>query len=76
MSPVEQTKSHPDTEPLGWDNFSKLAENITVPIFALGGMQPQHITTAWNHGAQGLAIQNYIWTALNPAKAVTECMKN
>jgi 8-oxo-dGTP diphosphatase len=76
LSPVEQTKSHPDTEPLGWDNFSKLAENITVPIFALGGMQPQHITTAWNHGAQGLAIQNYIWTALNPAKAVTECMKN
>ncbi len=76
LSPVEQTKSHPETEPLGWDKFSKLAENITVPIFALGGMQPQHIITAWNHGAQGIAIQNYIWSALNPEEAVTECMKN
>jgi len=76
LSPVEQTKSHPETKPLGWEKFLKLAENITVPVFALGGMQSQHITMAWSHGAQGIAIQNYIWSALNPAEVVTECMKN
>ena len=76
LSPVENTKSHPEAESLGWEKFSELAEDIKIPIFALGGMHPKHIKIAWRHGAQGVAIQSSIWSADNPASVIKECVEN
>lgn len=61
LSPVLPTRSHPDAEPLGWGRFAAWAELAAMPVYALGGMQPALIETAWRHGAQGVAGIRGLW---------------
>lgn len=60
LSPVKSTMSHPEAEPLGWQKFAELAENITVPIYALGGMSLSDLPIALSYGARGIAFQRSI----------------
>jgi len=55
LGPVAGTASHPQVEPLGFDGFAKLREETVLPIYALGGMTPEHLAQARAHGAQGIA---------------------
>ena len=55
LSPVQPTATHPQARPLGWDEFSALVRQATLPVYALGGMQTEHIQQAWRCGAQGVA---------------------
>ena len=55
LSPVLKTTSHPDAEPLGWHRFAELVELVNLPVYSLGGMQPDLLETAWGFGAQGIA---------------------
>jgi thiamine-phosphate pyrophosphorylase len=61
LSPVLHTLTHPETEPLGWDAFSKLAETVHFPIFALGGQTNETINTACSYGAYGIAAIRAFW---------------
>ncbi len=57
LSPVKSTLSHPEAEPLGWQKFAQLAESISLPIYALGGMVLNDLPVALSYGARGIAIQ-------------------
>lgn len=60
ISPVKPTTTHPEAVPLGWERFSELAQNSQIPVFALGGVHPEDLATAQQHGAYGLAgIRNF-----------------
>jgi 8-oxo-dGTP diphosphatase len=61
LSPVLPTKSHVDAQPLGWHHFQQLIADYPLPVYALGGMQTQHLTTAWQYGAHGIAMQRGAW---------------
>ena len=61
LSPVQQTTSHPEATPLGWGNFAAMLENISIPVYALGGMQSDDLAKAWEHGAQGIAGIGCFW---------------
>ena len=61
LGPVLPTASHPGAAPLGWVQFSALAKDSRVPVYALGGLQPQHLETAWQCAAQGIAMQRAVW---------------
>lgn len=61
LSPVLPTRSHPDADPLGWSRFADWVDNARLPVFALGGMQPDLEETAWSHGAQGIAGIRGLW---------------
>jgi 8-oxo-dGTP diphosphatase len=61
LSPVAKTASHPDANPLGWDKFAALVELAGCPVFALGGMQPDDLPVAKQHGAQGIAAISAWW---------------
>ena len=56
LSPVLPTPTHPETKGIGWDEFARLIEQSPLPVFALGGMQPQMLETAWERGAHGIAL--------------------
>jgi len=58
---VQATQSHPDATPLGWEEFSRLAEEVGAPIFALGGLQASDLDLAREHGAQGVAGIRGFW---------------
>ncbi|MFA2943822.1 NUDIX domain-containing protein [Acinetobacter pittii] len=60
ISPVKPTTTHPEAVALGWERFSDLAQNSQIPVFALGGVHPDDLATAQQHGAYGLAgIRNF-----------------
>jgi len=61
LGPVQATPTHPDSTPLGWEGFAALARGATMPVFALGGMKPNDLQTAWRRGAQGIAMVRGSW---------------
>ena len=61
LSPVEKTRSHPHTKPLGWRQFRDIVANANIPVYALGGMTSAHMEKSWLHGAQGVAGISSWW---------------
>lgn len=61
LSPVLPTDSHPSATLLGWESFSALVELANIPVYALGGVGEEHITTAQSCGAQGVAGISAWW---------------
>jgi len=61
LSPVQATTSHPHAKPLGWRRFQVLIAEAPFPVYALGGMTPDLIETAWAHGGQGIAAIRGLW---------------
>lgn len=55
LSPVRQTASHPGVSGMGWEKFAVLAQSARIPVYALGGMRPGDLESAWRAGAQGVA---------------------
>ena len=56
LGPVLPTMSHPEVSGMGWDEFARLIERSPLPVFALGGMQPERLETAREKGAHGIAL--------------------
>ena len=61
LSPVRRTPSHPGAGPLGWLGFWRAAERAVLPVYALGGLAPRDLLSAWAHGAQGVAAIRGLW---------------
>ena len=55
LSPVCYSRSHIDIEPLGWESFSEMARQTTLPVFALGGVGPENLEQAIASGAFGVS---------------------
>lgn len=62
-SPVSPTPSHPGRAPIGWNGFETLADAAGVPCYALGGMAPEDLPLAREHGGQGVAGIRRFWKA-------------
>jgi 8-oxo-dGTP diphosphatase len=61
LGPVTPTNSHPNAKPLGWPSFSELCKNLTLPIYALGGMASADLPEALESRAQGIAGISAFW---------------
>jgi len=61
ISPVLPTPSHPDARKLGWHGFQELTEQASHPVYALGGMQAEHLPVVWQYGGQGIAAIRCFW---------------
>lgn len=61
LSPVLPTRSHPDADPLLWERFSRLVQDVCIPVYALGGMHGHLLPAAWQSGAQGIAGIRGFW---------------
>lgn len=61
LSPVLKTASHPLATPLTWTQFSDLCRVATVPVYALGGMEVEHLAKAKSCGAQGISAIRSLW---------------
>ena len=61
LGPVLATPTHPDAPPLGWKGFAAAVANTRVPVYALGGLEPDDLATAIAHGAHGIAMRRNAW---------------
>ena len=56
LGPVLPTLSHPGLPALGWRKFAALIRDYPLPVYALGGIRAEDLTTAWEHGGHGIAM--------------------
>jgi 8-oxo-dGTP diphosphatase len=63
LGAVAPTATHPGAAPLGWAGFAALRELTSLPLYAIGGMTADDITTSRAHGAQGIAAIRALWPA-------------
>ena len=61
LSPVLPTQTHPDAQPLGWEQAQQLIAEFSKPVFLLGGLGPDDRQQAWEIGAQGVAGIRAFW---------------
>lgn len=61
LSPVQPTLTHPDAQPLGWEQAAQLIAGFNKPVFLLGGVGPAQRQQAWESGAQGVAGIRAFW---------------
>lgn len=61
LGPVAPTQSHPDATPIGWSEFARLARDASLPVYAIGGLRPEDLSTAWAAGGHGLAMIRGSW---------------
>lgn len=62
LSPVLPTKTHPDMPALGWQQASEWVAQATIPVYALGGVSPDHLPQAKNFGFHGVAAIGAFWS--------------
>lgn len=74
ISPVLATSSHPGAREIGWEGFAHLCDCATMPSYALGGMESQYMATAWQHGAQGIAVISAIWKSSAMETEIRNCL--
>ena len=55
LAPVLKTKSHPDTLPLGWEQFTQLVNQTNLPAYALGGLAESNLLDSRLAGGQGIS---------------------
>jgi len=55
LSPIKATKTHPEATPLGWGYAKKVVDEITTPVYLLGGMNAKDLNRAIKIGSQGVA---------------------
>lgn len=60
LGPVQSTLSHPGLSPLGWRRFAALIRGYSLPVYALGGLQPEDLPIAREMGAHGIAMMRGI----------------
>lgn len=56
LGPVLPTASHPEVSGMGWQAFSRLIDGSPLPVYALGGLQPEMLDHAMSHGGHGIAL--------------------
>lgn len=61
LGPVRATPSHPDSVPLGWEQFREITRGAAVPVYALGGVVPGDLDLALGCGGHGIAMVRGSW---------------
>lgn len=57
LSPLKTTQYNQEAAPLGWQTFSEMIRDVTLPVYALGGMSLTDLPVALSYGARGVAFQ-------------------
>lgn len=62
VGPVKPTASHPGASGIGWEGFAALREQVSLPLYAIGGLAAGDLAQARAHGAQGIAAIRALWS--------------
>lgn len=69
---IFESKSKPGRGPRGIRCLKEISEAVTIPVFAIGGIQPAHINTLQINNIAGFAVMSAIFEADDPAAAAKE----
>ncbi len=61
LSPINYTSAHPDIEPLGWEGMKAVTAQLSIPVYALGGVSADDEAAALAAGGRGIAGNKGLW---------------
>ncbi|MEC0230488.1 DUF561 domain-containing protein [Paenibacillus alba] len=67
---IYETKSKLGVMPRGLEELRLVADEVTLPIIAIGGITPERVSSVLEAGASGIAVMSGIWEAVDPVEAV------
>ena len=77
FSPVFESVSKPGYGPAaGADTLSMVCRSLTIPVFALGGINRDNAVIALKSGAYGIAVISAVVSAAEPGRAVRDIIDN
>jgi thiamine-phosphate pyrophosphorylase len=62
-------------KPLGIEKFCEIARNISIPVFAIGGITPQRAKECLGAGAYGVSLISNLLCAENPELQMDKYLK-
>jgi thiamine monophosphate synthase len=62
-------------QPLGVTTFAAFVRTTTLPVYALGGVQPEHVAQLRAAGCRGVSAISAISGAAKPAAVVQEFLR-
>lgn len=75
-SPIYPVISKPEYGPVvGVENLAVLVKQVTIPVYALGGITPGNVGECLNAGASGVAVMSGIMTSTGAAEHTEEYLK-
>lgn len=66
---VYSTNSKPDLEPRGLCALDEVCRGVSIPVMAIGGIDPGNIHAIRSAGAQGVAVISNVWSSDSPDRA-------
>lgn len=55
--------------PQGLTALKRIVENITLPVYAIGGIKPEHVREVMGTGIRGISLISAVMAAVDPAAA-------
>lgn len=68
---VFETASKNGLPPRGSEELFKLCQSIPLPIYAIGGILPEHVNLLQSGGVSGVALMSAIFTSSSPELALS-----
>ena len=62
LGSVQASASHPGLAGMGWAAFADVRARSALPVYAIGGLQPDDLAVARCNGAQGIAAIRGFWS--------------
>lgn len=72
---IFETSCKPDLAPRGLDFLREVCNSVKIPVYAIGGINPQNIAQIAQAGAGGACIMSGFMTCENPAEFIKDLRK-
>ncbi len=56
--------------PMGLEKLETVCRNVSIPVYAIGGITPQNTNHCFEHGAYGVAAMSIFYSAQNLASTL------
>ena len=74
FGPLYATGTKPDYRPIGPEKIREIAGKVSLPVFCIGGLNPDRVTEAVRHGAQRVCVVSHLLLAQDPIAAAQEIL--
>ena len=74
FGPLYATGTKPDYQPIGPEKIREIAGKVTLPVFCIGGLNPERVSEAAAQGARRVCVVSHLLLAKDPTAAAKEIL--
>ena len=74
FGPLYATGTKPDYQPIGPEKIREITGQVTLPVFCIGGLNPDRVGEATHFGAQRVCVVSHLLLAPDPTAAAKQIL--